>query len=458
LSREAKSNVLVIGAGLAGLAAAWRLQQQGYEVSVLERSERAGGRVGGEWVDGFCLDRSPQTLHTGDRRILAWIEELGLSDSLLPLRPLQLAQVHAGASSPIDPQSMQGVAAIPGVHIRDSLKLLRWRRLMARYVPLLDPSAPELAAPLDYRSAADFVGLYFGNSCLERWAAPEINESYGGEAVELSRVTALLGWVARDTGRERSVYHGVPRRGLHALVEAAAGRLPIRYSVEVTRVDEAPAGGFTVECRGLSGGRGVLEADAVVLATSAGQAEAIAHLVTSPAERDYLSQVAYRPSVSLTVALDRSPSGLPQLVRVPHCEGLPIDTLLIEPGIAEGRAPMGCGLVTLRATDRFARANVGATDEVVEKGLLASLERLYPAMAGAVRFARLERRASAIPCFDVGAYRALARFRDVQADRRELSRRLYFAGDYLIGPRAEHAVIAGLRAAADITRDAEAAL
>ena len=76
-----------------------------------------------------------------------------------------------------------------------------------------------------------------------------------------------------------------------------------------------------------------------------------------------------------------------------------------------------------------------------------------PTLARAVRFTRLTRRVDAIPKFDVGAYRELARFRRVQADRRALSRRLYFAGDYLIGPRAESAVIAGLRAAMEIEDD-----
>jgi len=48
---------LVIGAGLAGLSAALTLQKSGAQVAVLESSDRAGGRVATDKIDGFTLDR-----------------------------------------------------------------------------------------------------------------------------------------------------------------------------------------------------------------------------------------------------------------------------------------------------------------------------------------------------------------------------------------------------------------
>ncbi|MFM2103536.1 MAG: hypothetical protein RL740_623, partial [Actinomycetota bacterium] len=54
---------VVIGAGLAGLNAALTLQRAGQEVVVLEATDRAGGRVASDVVDGFILDRGFQLIN-----------------------------------------------------------------------------------------------------------------------------------------------------------------------------------------------------------------------------------------------------------------------------------------------------------------------------------------------------------------------------------------------------------
>ena len=56
--------VVVVGAGLAGLACARRLHEAGIDVVVLEASDDIGGRVRTDVVDGFRLDRGFQVLLT----------------------------------------------------------------------------------------------------------------------------------------------------------------------------------------------------------------------------------------------------------------------------------------------------------------------------------------------------------------------------------------------------------
>ncbi len=451
--QSARRRVVVVGAGLSGLAAAWRLQQTGLSVQVLERRPRAGGRIDSAWSSGFCLDATLEPCTTFDRHLMAMIRELGLADRLLPLRPTQLAQVYRAGVLPIDPQRLGGVASIAGVSRLDALRLVRWRRLFARYRQLLEPTAPERAADLDYRSASDFARLYFGDSCFERWISPEATSLYGGDAHELSRVASLLWWVRVGAGRDRSAVHGVAREGLQALVDEAVSRLDVRTGVEVVRVGESKKGGLALECATADGRRGSLEADAIVLATNPHEAGRIASTVVQPAERDVLAEMKAGPAVTLAAAISRPLSGMPQLIRVPHVERHAIDVALIEPGMAGGRAPVGSCTVTLRASDAFAEANVGAGDDVLEKGLLDALNRIAPDAAGHVQQTRLTRRMQGLPRFEVGAYRALARFARVQADRRALGRRLYFAGDHFIGPDAESAVISGERAARDLLGD-----
>jgi phytoene desaturase len=77
-------DVLVIGAGLGGLAAAIRLRHQGYEVTVLERHAVPGGRCGLWESEGFRFDTGPTLLlmveylqalfHDVGRRLESYLE------------------------------------------------------------------------------------------------------------------------------------------------------------------------------------------------------------------------------------------------------------------------------------------------------------------------------------------------------------------------------------------------
>jgi phytoene dehydrogenase-like protein len=58
-----KSEVLIVGAGLAGLNAAIHLQAAGVDVTIIESSDRAGGRVASDVIDGFICDRGFQLIN-----------------------------------------------------------------------------------------------------------------------------------------------------------------------------------------------------------------------------------------------------------------------------------------------------------------------------------------------------------------------------------------------------------
>ena len=61
----ATPNVVIIGAGLAGLACARRLTNAGFTCTVLEASDGIGGRVRTDRIDGFQLDRGFQVFLAG---------------------------------------------------------------------------------------------------------------------------------------------------------------------------------------------------------------------------------------------------------------------------------------------------------------------------------------------------------------------------------------------------------
>lgn len=97
----ADAPVIVVGAGLAGLACARRLHQAGRDVVVLEGSDAPGGRVRTDTVDGFRLDRGFQVLLTAYPHAQAAFDYAALG--LRPFVPGALIRVGEGFARIADP-------------------------------------------------------------------------------------------------------------------------------------------------------------------------------------------------------------------------------------------------------------------------------------------------------------------------------------------------------------------
>lgn len=74
--------VAIIGGGITGLTAAYRLSQQGVDVTIFEASDRLGGLAAGFELAGHNVEQAYHFLYKTDEHILELVEELGLSDRL----------------------------------------------------------------------------------------------------------------------------------------------------------------------------------------------------------------------------------------------------------------------------------------------------------------------------------------------------------------------------------------
>ncbi len=261
--------VVVVGAGLAGLACAVRLDGAGLEVAVLERSPRVGGRVGTDLVDGFSCDRGFQLLNPSypeARRVLDL--------AALRLQPLPGAVVvaHQGSRRVIgDPRRtpaalfgrmlLGDLAALdPGsgtAGLRAATALTRWGLACARRRPADLLSAPDEP----WGEALDRLGVAgpLRSGILEPFLAGVLAETDGSTS---RRFVELL---VRSFVRGRPC---LPWDGMQAIPDQLAAALPeaaVRLGVEVTGLT-----GSQVRHDG-----GVLDARAVVVATDPGTAAAL---------------------------------------------------------------------------------------------------------------------------------------------------------------------------------------
>jgi protoporphyrinogen oxidase len=77
-----KKKVAIIGAGLTGLVAGYRLCQAGYKVTIFERNDDIGGLMGGFKINGTSLEKAYHHIFKTDTDIIGLVKELGLEDKL----------------------------------------------------------------------------------------------------------------------------------------------------------------------------------------------------------------------------------------------------------------------------------------------------------------------------------------------------------------------------------------
>jgi predicted NAD/FAD-dependent oxidoreductase len=158
------------------------------------------------------------------------------------------------------------------------------------------------------------------------------------------------------------------------------------------------------------------------------------------AERDYLAAVRYRPGVAVAYQI-REPAMAPAR-RIVVAAGGALAALQFQ-----AAAPRKSDVVVAIGTQVFAASSVAESDALIARRLSAEAERVAPRQLRDVRELRVLRWPEALPCFEVGHYRAIASLRKVEASEQAAGRCLAFAGDHLVGPRIDDAVASGLRAA-----------
>ena len=90
-SESQHNQVIIVGAGIAGLGAAKELHDSGYSVTVLEASERIGGRIYTDRSLGFPVERGANWIHSNkldSNRLMGLKDQLNIKTNITPLSPM----------------------------------------------------------------------------------------------------------------------------------------------------------------------------------------------------------------------------------------------------------------------------------------------------------------------------------------------------------------------------------
>jgi monoamine oxidase len=237
------SKVIVIGAGLAGLAAAYELVAAGFDVTILEAQSRPGGRVRtirGRFAEDLYCEAGAAQVFDNHATTMHYAQELGLT--LDPFENKGQTVYYLRGKRIVDPQSEWPVKLAENERGKTRAEL--WDRYAASFFRGVDQKVLEDVVhsdllPLDRMTSAEWMRSRGASSeavAMLRLGLPDLAGS-GADG------TSALYWI-------RDMAHRVPRKrafiirgGTDRLPASFAARLGerIQYGTEVVAIEQSEA-------------------------------------------------------------------------------------------------------------------------------------------------------------------------------------------------------------------------
>ncbi|GGN01117.1 protoporphyrinogen oxidase [Streptomyces fuscichromogenes] len=176
-------HVVVIGAGIAGLAAAHRLLERGSRVTVLEASERVGGKLLPGEIAGVRVDLGAESMLARRPEAVTLAREAGLADRLRPPATATASIWTRGALRPMPKGHVMGVpgtaAALSGVLSEEGLARIE-----------RDADLPRTEVGDDV-AVGEYVAARLGREVVDRLVEPLLGGVYAGDAYRISLRSAV---------------------------------------------------------------------------------------------------------------------------------------------------------------------------------------------------------------------------------------------------------------------------
>lgn len=439
--------VIVVGAGLAGLSAAWTLRKHGIETVLLEATEKAGGRIAGEDFEGFRIDSGADFFCDSYDYTFNVCEELGLS---LIRSHMNLGWFRDGKwilSTPIN--SFGNAIRIwewfwkVGILSPGFLKLVWSLRREQNYHNF---SSQSRIADVD----RDTEEENFDNFLTELGISDNLRMNITGMLemtmghIELSNRHYMMSYIAEMLLKPGKLF--VPKKGAgelgNALANVCGDSIRLSTPVRTIVIQNGIATGVITD-------GGLLEADAVICAVPGTK---VSNLIPDlPATiHSALTKVTYSSGCRVVIGLDRPPlpSGWHGALYPEDETPLLLDRSINLPDCV----PEGKSTLDLLVGRDAAKELFPLDDEEIKHRLLAAARRNPPPGPKLPKdsegiFTRIYRWEEAVCMGPPGMFKAMSETRE---QLKQVIRNLQLVGDYMRVPSVNGALTSGIESANEV--------
>lgn len=424
----------IVGAGLSGLTAAYRLRAAGWQVDVFEATDRPGGRVQTVRRDGYAIDTGASALGSTYHSYLALARELGIE-----MRPTAsyIGIRRAGATHLLDMDRMvRSGLATPLLSLGAKLRVPRLATdvAMAKARGRLDYADMRKAAPLDTESARAYARRALSAELDSYLCEPIVRTMLIADTDKVSKVELLSGIGNIFTAKILAAVGGQGR-----VPEALAGRLQVHLGTPVTEVRRA-GNAVSVTHSGVTS-----QYDACVVTCPLPEATAICI-----DDRGVLGPLAdslgYTQCVSVAIGTSRPPDCPAFLLMFPSVEDPDIALIFLDHNKAPDRAPAGRGLLSCLWETGASERMIDVSDEQLIEHTLRTVFDVFPELRDTVEFTHVTRWRRALPFTRIGAYRDIGRLNAAL----DPASPVQYAADFMSAAGQNTAVEFGNRAARNL--------
>ncbi len=432
----AGSSVIVVGAGIAGLTAAYQVKKAGHDVLVLDMSDYVGGRMANVEWEGFRVDIGAKFVTTADKSLVNMVAEFGLTDQMvrseegLPIIIYRDGKLHSANFL-----SIPSYLGWDGVSFKARLAILKLIPFFLKLGKLENPYHLERAAGEDVDETFEqFFKTRINAEMFEWWAIPMFETMCAYKGDDVSR-KAFLGLMASYLNADTVTF----RDGIEVLPKALAARLQVELGAQVERIAiNTDASGVRISYV-QNGSPKAVSAERVIMAVPGTRVLPLLN-EPRPAWREFFPRVAYSTGALHYHIAETDYKPPLKGTFVPRLNKLPINSCSFEE-YKDGRWLM------------LSDPSVYSFDMAQDPDVLATLAQevmatIFPPLQGTFKAHRIFKWKEKLPAFRPGYLAALAKFwQDPQEGP------VYFCGDYFAGPSTGGALYTGLECAERLLKD-----